>query len=284
MIDFVRIFLPTAVSLAAPLMLAAMGGYLSERSGVINIALEGKMLMAACAAALAAASSGNAAVGLLVGIAAALLMSLAHWLFTQTYKLDHIVSGMALNLVAVGGSNFLNKRFTDLSATGQIPQLPLPVYYALAFGLPAILLVYATRTRPGLRMLAVGSDPGKSRQMGVDPLRVRMLGLIGTGVFTGLAGVLIVSNAGRFTDGMTGGKGYIALAALILGRWRPVPAAAAALLFGMFEALQIQFQGTALLGARLPSEFWLCIPYVVTIVAMAGLLGQSRAPAGLGKP
>lgn len=280
---FLIVLLGGAISLGSPLVLAAMGGFLSERGGVINIALEGKMLTAACVTGLVAGHSGSAVAGLGAGIGAAILMSLMHWLFTQTYRIDHIVSGMALNAMAIGATNFMNKRFADLSSSRQIPQLPLPVFYALALMAPFALWWYAKRTRPGLRLMAVGSDPDKARQMGVEPLRVRAMNLLGTGLLTGLAGALIVSNAGRFSDNMTGGKGYIALAALILGRWRPVPAALAALLFGTFEALQIQLQGTSLMGARVPSEVWLSIPFVVTIIAMAGFLGRSKAPAGLGK-
>ncbi len=119
--------------------------------------------------------------------------------------------------------------------------------------------------------------------MGVQPIRVRFFGLLATGVLTGIAGVELVAYTGVFTDNMTAGRGYIALAALILGGWRPIPACLACFAFGFFSALQVQLQGTAIFGAQLPVELWAALPYLVTIVAMAGFLGRNRTPAGLGK-
>ncbi len=270
------------VALSGPLILAAMGGFTSERGGVINIALEGMMLTAACVAALAAPSLG-AVGGLLAGIAAATAMSLLHWLVTQIYRIDHVISGMAINAIALGGTNFIQEKFLA-QRNGAVPILPLWIFTAAAFGLPVLLLLYARFTRGGLRLLAVGSDPDKARLMGVQPLRVRFFGLLATGVFTGLAGGQIVTYTGGFTDNMTAGKGYIALAALILGGWRPVPALLACLAFGFFSALQVQLQHTAIFGTiQIPPEFWASLPYLVTIVALAGFLGRNRTPAGLGR-
>jgi general nucleoside transport system permease protein len=273
----------STLTLAAPLIFAAMGGYTSERSGVINIGLEGKMLMAAAATALGSAATGSAILGLLVGIGAAIVLSLFHWLLTQQYRVDHIISGMGINAIAFGGTNFLHQRFTDRTAT-ELPLVPLWVYYAAALLLPPVLALYAGNTRGGLRLIAVGGDPDKARLMGVKPVQVRLVGLLATGVFCGLSGAMILTNAGGFTDGMTAGRGFIALAALIIGGWRPVPALVACFVFGLFEALQIQLQGTMLFGARIPSEAWQSLPYLITILALAGLLGRSRSPLGLGKP
>ncbi len=269
--------------LGAPLILAAIGGYFSERSGVINIALEGKMLIATVVVWLIGIASGNPVLGLAAGIGAASLLCVLHWLLTQKYKMDPIVSGMAINAMAFGASSFLDKKFTNPDQTG-FPKFPTVVFWILALLVPVVAWLYTQRTKGGLRLLAVGSDPDKARQMGIFPHRVRLMSLLATGVCTGLAGALIVTNAGSYTDNMTAGRGFIALAALIIGGWRPLPTLAACLVFGMFQQLQIQLQGVKMLGFEMPREVWLCLPYIVTIIALAGFLGKNRTPAGLGKP
>lgn len=271
----------STVALATPLVLAAMGGYTSERSGIINIGLEGKMLAAACATAAAAPALG-AMGGILCGIAFATALSLLHWLATQKYRIDHVVSGMAVNALAAGGTNFAAERF--MAAGQEVPRLPIAVFAILGVLLPALLYVHEKTTRSGLRLLSVGGDPDKARLMGVQPLSVRFGALLATGIFTGLAGAMLVNDTGRFTDNMTAGRGYIALAALILGAWRPLPTLIACLVFGFLTSLQIQFQGVPVLGIELPSQAWSALPYVATVVALAGFLGKQRAPAGLGKP
>jgi len=271
------------IALSTPLILAAMGGFTSERGGVVNIALEGMMLMAACVDALAAPRYGPVG-GLVAGILAATSMSLLHWLVTQIYRIDHVISGMAINAIAAGGTNFLYIKFGDQARKGSLPNLPAWWFYVVAFVIPVLLLLYARQTRGGLRLLAVGSDPDKARLMGVQPIRVRFFGLLATGLLTGLAGVELVAYTGVFTDNMTAGRGYIALAALILGGWRAVPALLACLAFGFFSALQVQLQGTAVFNLQIPTELWAALPYLVTIVALAGFLGKNRTPAGLGKP
>lgn len=269
--------------LGAPLILAAMGGYFSERSGVINIALEGKMLISTVVVWLIGISTGSPVLGVLAGIGAATLLCALHWLLTQKYKMDPIVSGMALNAIAFGAASFLDKKFTDPDQTG-FPKFPTVVFWVLALTVPFLVWLYTQRTKGGLRLLAVGSDPDKARQMGIFPHRVRLLSLLATGICTGLAGALIVTNAGSYTDNMTAGRGFIALAALIIGGWRPLPTFVACLVFGLFQQLQIQLQGLKFFGFEMPREVWLCLPYIVTIVALAGFLGKNRTPAGLGKP
>lgn len=276
------ILIQSTLTLGAPLILAALGGYASERGGVINIALEGKMLMACAVAALIGLSTNNPALGLMAGVIGGVLLSLLHWLLTQVYRIDHIVSGMAINAFAFGATNFMDKRFSD-PTRGEVPQLPSVIYYVLAIALPFAVAAYASRTRGGLRLSAVGSDPDKARTMGVNPIRVRLAGLIWCGIFCGLSGALIVTNARYFTDGMTSGRGFIALAALIIGGWRPMQAMLACLAFGFLQALQIVLQGKQVLGVEVPREIWLCLPYLATVIALAGLLGKGRAPAGLGK-
>lgn len=281
--DFLLLLLKGTLSLGAPLILAAIGGYFSERSGVINIALEGKMLISTITVYLVSIAAGNPYIGIAAGIAAATLLSLLHWTLTQKYKIDPIVSGMAINAIALGSANFLDKRFTDTTRAG-FPQLPSLGFWIFALTLPVLTWLYVSRTRGGLRLLAVGSDPDKARQMGILPQKVRLAALMAAGICCGISGALIISSSGGYTDNMTAGRGYIALAALIIGGWRPLPTLGACLVFGMFQQLQIQLQGTHLFGIELPRELWLCLPYVVTIVALAGFLGRNRTPAGLGKP
>jgi simple sugar transport system permease protein len=259
-----------------------MGGYTSERAGVINIGLEGMMLMAAAVTALVSFRSG-AVLGVTAGVTSAIGLAMLHWLATQKYRIDHVISGMAINAIAAGGTNFLWGKFGDSSQAGTMPHLNLWTFYTVAIALPAVLWWVSGKTRAGLHLIAVGADPDKARLMGLRPLRVRLIGLLATGVFAGIAGAVLVTDAETFTDNMTAGRGYIALAALIVGGWRPIPAALICLAFGFFSSLQLQFQGTQTL-AFIPSQAWASMPYVVTIIALAGFLGRNRTPAGLGRP
>lgn len=279
-LDPVQLAIST-VTLSAPLALAAIAGYMSERSGVINIALEGKMLTAAFAC-FAASTYLGAVGGIFVALVVGILFSLLHWYATQKLKIDPIISGMALNLMAVGATNF-GKELLPPDPIADGKTLPLQLFYVLAFAVPFAVMVWSAKTRAGLRLRAVGSDPDKARLVGVNPLSVRFGALIITGVLTGLAGSLLVTETRNFTDGMTAGRGYIALAALILGGWRPVPALLATILFGFASAVQIQLKGTELAGANIPSGVWSMLPYLVTLIALAGFVGKQRTPGGLGK-
>lgn len=269
--------------LSAPLAFAAMGGLASERSGVINIGLEGKMLIATVTVAMVAFATKNAALGLAAGIAASTALSLIHWLLTQKYALDHVVSGMAINAIAFGAANFLDKKF-QVSQQVDFPRIPLPAYWVFGLLLPFAIWLYLKITKGGLRLLAVGNDPDKARQMGVSPGAIRFMSLIGTGVFCGLSGALIVTNTGSYNDNMTAGRGFIALAALIVGGWRPIPTLIACLFFAMLTQLQIQLQNVPILGIQVPDWIWHSLPYAATIIVLAGFLGKDRTPAGLGKP
>lgn len=277
------ILLGSTVSLGAPLVLAAMGGLLSERAGIINIALEGLMLTAACLTAVVGLATGNAWFGLLAGLGAAVVLSLLHAVLAQVYRVDQIVSGMAINALAFGGTNFLRGRFIDDTQTLHLPTLDLNTYFALAGLTPFLIWLMLRNTRVGLRLWAVGEDPAKSRQMGVATTSVRYGALAMCGVLCGLSGALIVSNSGNFTDGMTAGRGFIALAALILGGWRPIAAFVACTLFGLLNGIQLQLQGSAFFGADLPPELWNSVPYLMMLIALASAVTRSRAPAGLGK-
>ena len=283
MIDLIKSLLSSTIVLSAPLIFAALGGLCSERSGVINIGLEGKMLAAACICGLTSQATDNAIIGLLAGLGAAILLAFLHALFTQAYKIDHIISGMGINAFAAGATTMLAKSFPQL-ASKEMAALQVAAYWILAWTSVLGVWWYIRSTKGGIRLLAVGNDPDKSRQMGVDPVKVRYQALVWTGIFTGFGGALIVSNAGSFSDDMTAGRGYIALAALIIAGWRAPQALVACFLFGFFEALQLNLQGTTLLNTTIPPQFWQALPYLVTILALAGMLGKNRAPAGLGRP
>jgi len=276
-------FLGAAIALTAPLALAALGGFASERSGIVNIALEGLMLAAACATAMIGIASQNAWIGLAGGMGIAILLGWLHFLLTQSYRIDHIVSGMGINAIAIGGTNFAWSRITSGGSEARSALFGTTPYYLLAAILPVVAAWALQSTRFGLRIKAAGNAPDKSEQMGVSVGQVRFGALTACGVFCGLAGALIASNAGTFTDNMTAGRGFIALAALILGGWRPLPALAACALFGTFDALQLQMQGTQMIGAKIPSQVWNAVPYAVTLVALAGFLGRAKPPAALGK-
>lgn len=279
----VEAFLGNAFTFWAILALAALGGLLSERSGVINIGLEGKMLMAACLTAVVGAMTAQPIVGLFAAVGVGILLSLLHWVLTQHYRVDHIVSGMAINLLALGGSNFLNARLKQQLAS-VVPTLPLWVFGVMALVAGGMLAFGLARTRSGLRLQAVGYDPGKAREAGLQPVAIRWKALVWTGVLCGLSGALVLSNTGTFSDNMTSGRGFIALAALIVGGWRPVPTLLACVAFALLEAVAIQFQGAPILGVTLPAELWGITPYLITLVALSGLVGRVKAPAGLGKP
>lgn len=274
-------FLILVLELSTPLLFAAMGGFTCERSGVVNIGLEGMMLTAACLAALVGVQWGPAA-GLGAAIFGSTLMALLHWLSTQIYRIDHVVSGMAINALAAGATHFLFEHFSDPRRSGEAPTVPMAVFEGIALAVPLLLWGYVRKTRGGLRLVAVGSDPEKAQLMGVQPLTVRLAALVATGVFTGLGGASLVAYTKTFTDNMTAGKGYIALAALILGGWRPIPAMLACLGFGFFSTLRLTLEGNPHLP-QIPAEAWASLPYVVTVIALAGFLGRMRTPNGLGR-
>jgi len=274
----------TFLGIAGPLILAALAGLLSERSGVMNIALEGKMISSCCAVALVGMKTGNAVLALLAGVLVATLMSLLHGVLTQSYRVDHIVSGMALNALALGGTRVLYGLWADPNFSGEVPQLPMPLYLVIALAAPFALHLYVRQTRGGVHLWAVGNDPDKAREAGLNPVTVRYLSLIMTGVLCGIAGAMILTKSGRYNDGMTAGKGFIALAALIVGGWRPLPALTACLAFALAETAQIQFQGGKSFLSMIPAEYWNTLPFLLTILALAFLGGKSKAPSGLGKP
>ncbi len=276
----------SAVRLATPLLFAALGGVLSERSGVVNIALEGKLLIGAFAAAVVAHATGSPWLGVLAAAAAGTLLGTVHALGGVVLRGDQIVVGVAINLLAVGLTQFLmsllygssanTPPFRGLSAGGLLNFSPL-VWGAL-IAVPAVHLLL--RGTPfGLRVLASGEHPEAAESLGVNPLRVRIGAVLLAGALAGIGGAYLALETSQFVKNMSAGRGFIALAAVIFGKWRPGGAAAACLFFGLAEAVQIRLQG---LGV--PTQFVQMIPYVLTMVALAGFVGRSRPPASLGVP
>lgn len=281
--DFLLI-LVKGLELSTPLILAALGGLYSERAGIMNIALEGKMLASACLVALVSVASGNAIVGVGAGLLAAVVLSMLHFTLTQTYKIDHVVSGMAINTLAIGGCRFAYAQFADKSRTGEIPHLPEAFFWVIAAITPVLVALYLRQTRAGLRLLAVGNDPAKSREAGIPVQLVRFQSLVICGLLCGLAGALIVTKTANYSDDMTAGKGFIALAALVVGGWRPLPTLAACLFFALCDAGQQVLQGGTSILSAIPTQYWNTLPYIATILALAFLGGRWRVPSGMGKP
>lgn len=276
--------LASTVRLATPLLLAALGGLFSERAGVINIALEGLMLAGAFTAATVTHFSGSPWIGLAAAIAAGMAVALVHAVACIRFGADQVVSGTAINILFLGVPALLSGAlFDSTGATPQVPQsqlLPLvPIVLAFAF-VPAVWYVLQ-RTRFGLRLRAVGENPEAADTAGIPVARVRYAAVLLSGALAAIGGAyLSIGQSSLFTRNMTAGRGFIALAALIFGKWRPVQTMLACLLFGFAEAVSIQMQGVA----PIPVQFIQIIPYVLTLVVLAGFIGHSRAPRALGQP
>jgi general nucleoside transport system permease protein len=289
-------FLAQTLRIAIPYLLAAAGGVMSERVGIVALTLEGFMLTGAFGAAVGSYATGSPWVGILCGLLGGLLLSLVHALATVRYRADQVVVGVALNLFATGITRFFLRFAFDSSSnsprvpgfggeggaggamSGLLASLRNPVVWIGLATVPAIAyLLY--RTPFGLRARAVGEKPEAATSLGVPVARVRVLGVALSGALAGLAGAYLALDQHQFTDGMTAGRGFIALAAVIFGRWDPKRVALACLLFAAAETLEIQLQG----AQAIPSQFVEMIPYALTIVALAGVVGRATPPAALGK-
>jgi simple sugar transport system permease protein len=306
----------STIRVVAPLVLAALAGLCAERSGIVDIGLEGKMLGAAFAAAATAAVTGSAWVGLSAGIVVSILLSLVHGLASITYNGNQVVSGMALNILVAGlaptlgnawfhqggqtplltgGGRFGVIVWPGAETIGQVPVIG-PVYqyvisghnilvYVAAAAVPVVWWV-VYRTRFGLRLRAAGENPHALDTAGVSVVWVRYRALIITGLLCGIAGAYLSTahNAGFVRD-MTAGKGYLALAALVFGKWRPLPTLFACLLFAFADALQIRLQGVDLpVVGEVPVQFIQALPYILTILLLAGFVGRAIAPKASGIP
>ncbi len=270
---------------AVPILYAALGGVISERSGVINIGLEGTMIAGAFAAAWASGASGSPLTGLFCGIVAGVLFGVVLGIAATRFKVDQIVAGTGLNLVAAGGAAFaLTLIYNQPGASPQVPALGNNVWWLVAFAFVSAVALHVVLyfTPWGLRVRACGENPRAVADAGLYPLRLRVQAVALSGALAGLGGAFLsIGEVNLFSDGMTAGRGFIALAAVIFGRWTPLGASGAALFFGFFEALQYVLQGRI---PGLPADAMQAIPYVAALFAIAGLVGRVRAPAGDGVP
>ncbi|MBS2022364.1 MAG: ABC transporter permease [Deltaproteobacteria bacterium] len=276
---------------APPLMFAALGGVLSEKSGVVNIGLEGMMRFGAFFAAAVAIWTGNPWLGAVAGMVAGAAVASVHALLCLRFRADQVVSGVALNLVALGLITFLLEiSFASAGVSPPAPQLPrsLGGHTALtwlALALPFGMHWFFTRTATGLRVRAIGENPKAAATLGVRVLRLRALCVLGSGGLAGLGGAcLSIGILGQFDARMPAGQGFMALAAMVFGKWTPLGAAGAALFFAGADALQRQLS-FSLHAADLRLEgVFLALPYVLTLLVLALGVGRTRAPAADGIP
>lgn len=286
-------FTAQALRISVPYTLAALAGVLSERSGVINIGLEGMLLLGAFGTAIGTLVTGSAWLGLAGGMMSGALLGGLHGIATGLWRVNHVVSGLALNLLAAGLTRLLLQRFYHSSSNS--PRLEGVEALAQGSGWLALLthpLVWMTvgavglvqgllgQTVWGLRVQAAGENPKAVEAAGLSTFQLRVSALMLGGGLAGLGGAWLTFDQHTFSDGMSGGRGYIALAALIFGGWRPIPAALACVLFGVAEALQLALQGGQL---GVPVQLIQSLPYLLTLVALCGAVRRVRAPQALGQ-
>src|SRR6476620_4995662 len=294
---FLLILLFSTIRTATPLIFAALGGLFSERSGVINIALEGLMLMGAFTAAVATYELHSPYLGLLCGMAAGGALAFVYAIACIRFEADQVVAGMAINFLMFGLPALVSGSVYD--STGSTPQIDkaiqLPSFFDNRINIATIIVLVLVpivyyilyKTPFGLRLRAVGENPAAADAAGVNVIRLRYTAVVISGLLAAAGGAyLSTGQSSLFTRSMTAGRGYIALAALILAKWKPVPVLFACLFFGFTEALSIQIQGVLKMpsGEDIPVQFIQMIPYILTIIVLAGFIGLSRAPKALGIP
>jgi general nucleoside transport system permease protein len=296
---FVIDLLASSIRLATPLIFCALAGLLSERAGVIDIGLEGKMLFAAFMAAAVGVATKSLALAMLAAMLTAMAWSALHGFACVTYHGNQVITGLAINIIAAGLTVVLGLAW--FKQGGQTPQIADSVRLKNMFDVPLLgqnALVYIAlisvavvwwllfRTRFGLRLRAVGENPAMVDAAGVSVAGTRYAALMGNGILCGLAGCyLVLAQNAAFAPQMTAGRGFMALAAMIFGKWHPVGALWACLLFGFLDALAIRLQGTQLPGVgEIPVQFIQALPYLLTVVLLAGFIGKATAPKALGAP
>jgi simple sugar transport system permease protein len=269
---------------STPLVYAALGGVVSERSGVVNIGLEGMMIAGAFTSVAVSGATGSPILGALAGIVAGALLAALLAYGATKLGVDQIVAGTGLNIAALAAAAFgIVLVFHQPGASHEVPAFGHTgdtLLIVLAFVLAGVLHVVLTRTPWGLHVRACGEDPSAAEAAGIDALRTRFTAVVISGAIASLGGVyLALAELDLYSDGMTAGRGFIALAAVIFGRWTPLGATGAAVFFGFFAALQSSLQ-----RAGIPSELMQALPYIAAVVALAGFAGRVRAPAADGVP
>lgn len=289
-----------ALRMATPLIFAALGGIFSERSGVVNIALEGMMLIGSFTAMFVTYHTGLPWVGVLGAMVAGALIGLLHALFCVRYRANQVVTGTAINIFAGGLTVFLLRFYFGTAGTSPsvatIPDLTIPLLYQVPWigriigrqnplaylALIAVVVVHFViyKTVWGLRLRSVGEHPKAADTVGVNVYRMRYVAVAISGALAGLGGTyLSIAHLSRFSENMTAGRGFIALAAMIFGKWTPFGALGACLFFGYADALQMRLQGMGV-----PVQFMHMLPYVLTIIALAGFIGKAVGPKAAGEP
>lgn len=315
-LDWIVSILQSTIRMSVPLVLTALAGLYAERSGVVDIGLEGKLLAAAFAGASAAAVTGSAVLGLLAAIACSVMFSAVHGYASISQRGNQIVSGTAINFIAMGATVIIGQawfsmagRTPSLGPGAKLETVTLPFADALA-SVPVLgdiysrvlsghfLLTYFAyamipvtwwilyRTRFGLRLRAVGENPGAVDTAGISVVRLRYMAVLLGGVFAGLAGAFLsMAVSAGFTKGMSAGKGFIALAALVFANWKPKNILLTCLLFGFLDSLSIAFQGKSVpLIGSIPVQLWTALPYILTVVLLAGFIGKAIPPKASGNP
>jgi len=283
--ELAAIFFFQVCRIAVPYLLTSLGATYSERSGVINLALEGLMLIGAFGATIGQFYTGSALVGVAVAIGLGLLFATLHALVTVTFKANQIVSGIALNILAVGITKFfLRVLFGSASNSERIAGIDVPIILLdpiFLFALIAIPLSHVIffKTPFGLRLRAVGENAEAAATLGISVQTIRYQAVLISGVLASIAGAFLAFQQHSFTDGMIAGRGYISLAAMIIGKWLPLGAAMASVLFASAEALQLNLQSDAI-----PTQLVQSLPYVVTLLVLVGFIGKSVPPREIGKP
>lgn len=284
----------STIRFATPLIFAALGGMFSERSGVINIALEGLMLAGAFTAAVVTFQSGNPYLGMFCGILSGAVLAFVFAVACIKFEADQVVAGFGINILMLALPALISSALYDSAGSTQqiakdqlLPKI-FDISYAsiLAFALIPVCWYVLFKTPFGLRLRATGENPAAADAAGIKVARMRYSGVIISGILAAAGGAyLSIGQSSLFTRGMTAGRGYIALAALILAKWKPIPVLLACLFFGFTEALTIPLASYRLAsGDKIPVQFIQIIPYVLTIIVLAGFIGLSRAPKALGIP
>jgi general nucleoside transport system permease protein len=277
----------STLRVSTPLIFAALGGMFSERAGVINIALEGLMLIGSFAAAVGTLITHSPWLGSTCGMAAGVLLAALYGLFVIRLRANQIVAGTAINMLTLGLTPFFCKILYDV--TGSTPAIPIgerfhsaPLY--LSWLLVAICVLWVKYTPTGLWVSFAGEHPEALDAAGIRVNRVRWLAVLVSGALAGMGGAsLSIFLSSSFSRDMTAGRGFMALAALIFGKWKPLPTASACLLFGFADAVQIRLQGVPIWGEHpIPVQFIQILPYLVTILVLAGFVGRSRPPKAIG--